>query len=471
MLSDLTHIFRILGISAAGRAAILAFACLLPAAALGSSAKEDSKFKVVLDPGHGGKDFGAVDNGAREKDINLSVALKVGELCRKKLKETSVIFTRDDDRFISLQQRADIANNAKADFFVSIHTNSLDKKNRNRTNVAGASVYTQGPHKDEANMEIARRENSVIELENGFEQKYSGFDPSRDESYIIFEMAQKNNLSESARFAKDVQQNLVKVAGRKDRGVHQAGFWVLWSTSMPSILIELDFICNPESAKFLTSKDGVDKMAEAIFHTIKVYEQNFLQKRRMLSEHYEKGGKGFAGEESAIETKDPTSEPVGKVNQAKSSKKSGKRKKSKSQKKRNKGTAEEKIEALSPASEDIGDGITILSVTAAPEVKDLTHINLEATSNQKRPRYSSDGRRRRSERAKILSDERDVNVGEIQIVTDHTSPKETPVASVSDAAESPKKEIKSRQMIGVGRTVSDRHAGKRKSLKAKSEKN
>ena len=180
-----------------------------PASAADAKKKGSSKsnqaagkeFVVVLDAGHGGKDIGAVDNGAREKDINLSVALKVGELLKKKMKDTKVVFTRDDDTFVSLQGRADIANKSKADLFVSIHTNSVDKSNKNRKSVSGTSVYALGLHKDDNNMNVARRENSVIEPEGNFEQKYSGFDPSKDESYIIFEMAQKKNLAQSIKFA------------------------------------------------------------------------------------------------------------------------------------------------------------------------------------------------------------------------------------------------------------------------------
>lgn len=238
----------------------------------------DDEFVVVLDAGHGGKDFGASENGAYEKDINLAVVRKVGELLTKKMKNVKVVYTRDNDTFVTLQGRADIANKSKADLFVSIHTNSVDKSNKNRTNVSGASVYALGLHKDDSNMNVARRENSVIEMEGNYEQKYSGFDPSKDESYIIFEMAQKKNLAQSIKFAHEVQCNMVSIADRKDRGVHQAGFWVLWATSMPSVLIELDFICNPESAKFMTSKSGVDKMAEAIYKAIRSYEEKYVSR-------------------------------------------------------------------------------------------------------------------------------------------------------------------------------------------------
>lgn len=235
-------------------------------------AKEEIKkdFVVVIDAGHGGKDLGAVDNGIREKDINLAVAKQLKLLIDKKLKNTKVVMTREGDTYLTLQERADKANRSKGDLFISIHTNSVDKKNRNRRSIAGSSVYALGLHRDESNKQVAMRENSVIELENNYEQKYSGFDPNKDESYIIFEMAQKNNLSKSIKFAEETQKQMVG-SGRNDRGVHQAGFWVLWATSMPSALVELDFICNPESAKYLGSSKGQKELASAICKAVEKF--------------------------------------------------------------------------------------------------------------------------------------------------------------------------------------------------------
>lgn len=234
-------------------------------------AKTNKDFTIVIDAGHGGHDYGAVDNGVNEKDINLGVAKRLAELIAKKMKDTEVVMTRNDDNFITLQQRADIANNAKGDLFISIHTNSVDKNNKNRKSVAGTSVYALGLQKDNQNMDVARRENAVIELESDFKQKYSGFDPNKDESYIIFEMAQKKNLGRSLKFANEAKKSIVAHAGRKDRGVKQAGFWVLWATSMPAVLIELDFICNPECAQYLGSNSGQDELAEAIFKALETY--------------------------------------------------------------------------------------------------------------------------------------------------------------------------------------------------------
>lgn len=234
--------------------------------------QDKHEFTVVIDAGHGGHDVGATDNGIREKDVNLGVAKKLAEMLGKKRKDVKVVMTRDKDEFISLQERADIANRNRGDLFISIHTNSVDKKNSNRKKVEGSSVYALGLHKDANNLKVAQRENSVIELESNYEQKYSGFDPKKDESYIIFEMAQKRNLGHSLKFAGEAQKQLVNVAERADRGVKQAGFWVLWATSMPSVLVELDFICNPKSAKFIGSADGQQKMAQALFNAIENYE-------------------------------------------------------------------------------------------------------------------------------------------------------------------------------------------------------
>ena len=259
---------------------VCAFFLCLPVIAKNDN---DKKFIVVIDAGHGGKDIGAADNGVKEKDINLKVAKNLESLIKKRMKDTKVVMTRDDDTFLTLQERADKANKAQGDIFISIHTNSVAKTNPNRKTIEGSSVYTLGLHKDENNLEVAMRENSVIELEQNYQQKYSGFDPQRDESYIIFEMAQKKNLSQSIKFAENIEQELIK-AGRQDRGVHQAGFWVLWATYMPAVLIELDFICNPKSAKYISSDKGAKELAEAIFKSVEAYENAWSKSKKSINE-------------------------------------------------------------------------------------------------------------------------------------------------------------------------------------------
>lgn len=274
-IQDMTRFVAAVMVVAAMSVISAAYASAEPKKQGGQNTKSKQEFTVVIDAGHGGHDHGAVDNGAREKDINLGVAKKFAELVKKKLKNVKVVMTRDDDTFISLQERANIANRNKGNLFISIHTNSVDKSNPNRKTVSGTSVYALGPQKDANNLKVAQRENSVIELEDNYHQKYSGFDPSKDESYIIFEMAQKKNLGQSLRFADKAQKELVATASRKDRGVKQAGFWVLWATSMPAVLVELDFICNPTQAAYMTSESGQQKLAEALYNALKAYTETY----------------------------------------------------------------------------------------------------------------------------------------------------------------------------------------------------
>lgn len=255
---------------------------------------DGSRFTVVIDAGHGGHDSGAVDNGQKEKDINLGVAKKLNSLIRKNLKEVRSVMTRDNDTYLTLKERADLANKSKGNLFISIHTNSVDKNYPSRNTVSGASVYALGPDKDRKNLEVAMRENSVIELEKNYGQRYSGFDPSKDESYIIFEMAQKKNLGQSLRFADMVQKSLIGNAGRGDRGVKQAGFWVLWATSMPAVLVELDFICNPKSAGYLGSESGQEQLAKAIYMALESYVKRGIYAELIEEDSESEEGNGIA---------------------------------------------------------------------------------------------------------------------------------------------------------------------------------
>ena len=230
-----------------------------------------SPYTVVIDAGHGGKDVGALGKTVREKDVNLSVALKLGELIKEYFEDVKVVYTRDEDKYLTLQERTQIANKAKGNLFISIHCNSIDKRNKNRKTIKGASTYVLGLHKSDDNLEVAMRENSVIALEDDYKVTYQGFDPNSSESYIIFEISQSAHLDQSVDFASYVQNELHKTADRVDRGVRQAGFLVLARTSMPAALVELDFICNPVEEGFLGSKKGQNKMALAIFNAFKKY--------------------------------------------------------------------------------------------------------------------------------------------------------------------------------------------------------
>lgn len=230
------------------------------------------QFVLVLDAGHGGKDAGAVGRITTEKTINLDVSLLVGRKLENAFGDKlKVVYTRDNDRYLSLIERATIANKSHGNLFVSIHVNSLDRRNRNRASIKGASVYTLGLHRSADNLEVAQRENSVMTLDDNFEEIYEGFDPNSAESYIIFEFSQNLHMAQSVRLADEIQNRLITEAGRADRGVRQAGFWVLRATGMPSVLIELDFICNPEQEKFLDSSDGKEKMADAIAGALSKY--------------------------------------------------------------------------------------------------------------------------------------------------------------------------------------------------------
>ena len=233
-------------------------------------AAKKKSFVVVLDPGHGGKDIGASENNVKEKDVNLAVATRVAEILKKK-KGFKVIMTRNSDKFVSLNGRAEKANKEKADLFISIHCNSLDEDNENRRSIQGSQVYVLGLHDDKENLNVAQRENSVITQENDFEDEYDGFDPEEDEAYLAIEMQKVNNLNNSMGFAQEVMHELQKKAGRMDRGVRQAGFFVLRETNMPGVLIELDFLCNPNMATYLRSTTGQGKLARAIASAVENY--------------------------------------------------------------------------------------------------------------------------------------------------------------------------------------------------------
>ena len=225
---------------------------------------------MVIDPGHGGNDPGAVGKTAKEKDINLAVSKLAGSYIANEHKDVKVVYTRQTDVYLKLEKRTDIANKANADLFISIHSNATKTKS-----TSGAEVFILGNHRTKDNLEVAKRENSVILLESDHEQKYNGFDPNSAESYIIFEFMQNKYVEQSLNFASMVQKELVKTAKRKDRGVKQAGFWVLVGAAMPRVLVELDFISNIEAEKYISSKSGQEKMARAIANAFTQYKSEY----------------------------------------------------------------------------------------------------------------------------------------------------------------------------------------------------
>ena len=237
--------------------------------ALPASAVDDQgKFILVIDAGHGGKDPGAVNGKNQEKSINLNVALKMGKLIEENCKDVKVIYTRKTDVFVELYKRADIANKAGADMFISIHTNSAKSKAAN-----GAETYLLGveENRTSANLNAALEENKAILLENDYQAHYEGYDPNSPESMIIFEFMQNEYQKESLKMAQFTQNQMVSSAKRPDRGVHQAGYLVLWKSTMPSILIELGFISNDAECKYLVSQKGVDEMAQSLYKAFSEY--------------------------------------------------------------------------------------------------------------------------------------------------------------------------------------------------------
>jgi N-acetylmuramoyl-L-alanine amidase len=245
----------------------------------------NSSFVLVIDPGHGGKDPGALGKRGKEKNINLAVSKLLKQYISKAHPDVSVIMTRDKDVFIGLDERADIANKANANLFISIHANAV----RRNTWLNGAEVYTFGLSRSDENLEVAKRENSVILLEDNYRQKYEGFDPSSSESYIIFEFMQNKFVEQSVDFATMVQKQLVETAQREDLGVKQAEYLVLRKSTMPRILVELDFISNPEAEEFMLGKEGQETLARAICNAFTEYKRNFDRKTATKTEsgiHY-----------------------------------------------------------------------------------------------------------------------------------------------------------------------------------------
>lgn len=245
------------------------FLLLLITAAFTAVAKP---FTLVIDAGHGGKDPGALGARGREKDINLNVALEFGRLVRNNMDGVQVVFTRDKDLFVPLQDRCTIANQANGDLFVSIHVNASKS-----SAACGAETYTIGLSKSAANFEVAKRENSVILLEDGYKERYQGFDPQSPESYIMFEFMQSKFSEQSIEMAAYTQDEFTGIK-RYNRGVRQENFWVLHQTKMPSVLIELGFISNRDEEKYLLSADGQKTLALSIFRAFERYKHEYDRK-------------------------------------------------------------------------------------------------------------------------------------------------------------------------------------------------
>ena len=252
------------------RRSLISFILILCAAVAMAAGKR--KFTLVIDPGHGGHDVGAMGKFSKEKDINLRTALAFGKYVERNCSDVKVIYTRKTDVFVTLHGRAEIANKAKADLFISIHTNSLPGKKISR----GLETYTLGMHRAADNLDVAKRENSVILVEKDYKKHYEGFDPNSSESYIIFEFLQDHNMAKSVELAKLVQSNVCATANRPNKGVKQAGFLVLRETSMPSCLIELGFISTSDEERFLNNETHVDEMARGIYQAFVKYKNHYV---------------------------------------------------------------------------------------------------------------------------------------------------------------------------------------------------
>lgn len=231
----------------------------------------NGKFTLVIDPGHGGRDAGALGSFSKEKDINLAVSLAFGRYVERNMPDVKVIYTRKTDVFIPLIERANIANRNKADLFVSIHTNALPQGKQ----AYGFETYTLGMHRAGENFDVAKRENSVILVEKDYKQSYQGFNPNSSESYIMFEFIQDLNMANSVDMAKMIQREVCSIANRPNKGVHQAGFLVLRETSMPGCLVELGFITTAEEERLLNSPEKVDKIAQGLYNALAKYKNKY----------------------------------------------------------------------------------------------------------------------------------------------------------------------------------------------------
>jgi N-acetylmuramoyl-L-alanine amidase len=231
---------------------------------------------VVIDAGHGGKDSGAVGKNGKEKDIALSIALKVGTYIEENIPDVKVIYTRKTDVFVELKRRAEIANNAEADLFLSIHVNA-----HTRPSAYGTLTLVLGQHRADENFDVAVRENSVILLEDDYEISYEGFDPKSTESHIMFSLMQKTYFKQSIHFGDYVQDQFRERASRKDLGVREQGILVLAQTSMPGVLVETGFISNPQEEKYLMTKYGQEIIASAIYRGFKEYKEEIDRKSKL----------------------------------------------------------------------------------------------------------------------------------------------------------------------------------------------
>lgn len=246
-------------------------------------AQKEGKIKtVVIDAGHGGKDPGAIGKKSKEKDITLSVAKKTGDYIKQNCPDVNVIYTRSGDVSVSLLRRAQIANEKNADLFISIHCNANASPQP-----YGVETFVMGEHRNAANLEVAKLENASILYEDNAKEDYGSFDHNSPEAYIMLNFFQSEYKNASLTFAEHIQNQLVKRVGRKDRGVQQAGFLVLYKTAMPSVLVEIGFLSNPSEENFLSSEDGQTYIASALFRAFRDYKNAYEKENATEGPSYE----------------------------------------------------------------------------------------------------------------------------------------------------------------------------------------
>ena len=242
--------------------------CFFGLISIAQSKNNTKPFIVVLDAGHGGKDPGRPTSfGYKEKDIALDIVLRVGKQLEN-IDDIEVIYTRKKDVFLELRQRAAIANKADADLFISVHCNA------HNTQAYGTETYVLGLHRNESNFRVAQQENEVIFMEDDYEQNYEGFDPSSPESFIGLTLLQEDYLDQSILLARTIQNNFAQKLKRRDRGVKQAGFWVLHNTYMPSVLVETGFITNRKEGDYLNSERGKEEISKSILDAVLDYKSS-----------------------------------------------------------------------------------------------------------------------------------------------------------------------------------------------------
>ena len=232
-------------------------------------------FVLVIDPGHGGDDYGAVGFKSKEKNINLSVALLFGDLVAKKYPDIKVVYTRKTDRFVGFKERYELANKENANLFISIHTNDTKDPKGTKSTARGTETFIFGEYKDEQELEVAMRENSVIVYEDDYKKKYENFDPNSSESYIKFQLIESKHKDYSLSLADKIQSEFRNSSKRKDRAVKQAGFLVLKGAFMPGVLVELGFIRTPEEEAYLISAVGQQSLANSLFNAFTQYKKDF----------------------------------------------------------------------------------------------------------------------------------------------------------------------------------------------------